>query len=99
MTSPTEAPGAERPGDGAAVLLLQVPRLEVFVDGYNVTRGGQGRPALALAEQIADERIVELVAATEAPVMVVFSDRQVAWQTRRLGADVVGSDVFVAAVG
>jgi hypothetical protein len=29
-------------------------------------------------EQIADERIVQLVAATEAPVMVVSRDRQVA---------------------
>lgn len=140
-------PGVTADDPLAVEALLQVQGLEVLVDGYNVTRGEQGRPGLPLAEQrrwliglaagmgartrrrvtlvfdgtepqaapvptargvrvlftrgeqIADERIVELVAATEAPVMVVSSDRQVARQARRLGADVVGSDVFVAAVG
>lgn len=140
-------PGVAAADPLAVEALLQVPGLEVLVDGYNVTRGEQGRPGLPLAEQrrwliglaaglaartrrrvtlvfdgtepqvapvptargvrvlftrgeqIADERIVELAAATEAPVMVVSSDRQVARQARQLGADVVGSDVFVAAVG
>lgn len=140
-------PGLVNGTPAAVRALLQVPRLQVIVDGYNVTMAARSatgldgqrrwlvqlaggvvarfsrpvtvvfdgtdpgagsapsargvRVAFSAGEETADERILALVGGlpTDAPVLAVSSDRELAAACAELGANVSPARAFLEAVG
>jgi predicted RNA-binding protein with PIN domain len=56
-------------------------------------------PIFTSGDETADDRIVILLEGRDGPAVVVTSDGQLSERCRAVGADVVRSDVFLAAVG